>query len=46
MNARILYAAAPLALLLAGGANAQTVIQRPLELSQDQQTTVYRTIVV
>ncbi|MBZ0147808.1 MAG: DUF1236 domain-containing protein [Pseudorhodoplanes sp.] len=45
MNARILYAAAPLALLLAGGANAQTVIQRPLELSQDQQTTVYRTIV-
>ncbi len=46
MNARIFYAAAPLALLLATGANAQTVIQqRPLELNQGQQTTVYRTIV-
>jgi hypothetical protein len=45
MNARIFYAAAPLALLLAAGANAQTVLQRPLELTQDQQTTVYRTIV-
>ena len=45
MNARIFYAAAPLALLLATGANAQIVYQSPMDLTQDQQTTVYRTIV-
>lgn len=45
MNARIFYAAAPLALLLATGANAQIVYQDPMDLTQDQQTTVYRTIV-
>jgi hypothetical protein len=50
MNARIFLAAAPLALLLATGANAQIiyqspVYQSPMDLTQDQQTTVYRTIV-
>lgn len=45
MNARIFYTAAPLALLLATGAHAQTWVQEPLGLTQDQQTTVYRTIV-
>jgi hypothetical protein len=47
MNARIFYAVAPLAVLLSAGANAQSVIttERPLDLTQSQQTTVYRTIV-
>ena len=46
MNARILYAAVPLALLLATGANAQSVYHElRWTLTQDQQTTVYRTIV-
>jgi hypothetical protein len=53
MNARIFYAAAPLALLLATGANAQITYQSPWDLpyqspwglTQDEQTTVYRTII-
>src|SRR5436190_9297702 len=44
MNARILYAGVPLAIaMLSGPANAQTVVAPAL--TQDQQTTVYRTIV-
>jgi hypothetical protein len=47
MNARILYVGLPLAVtLLSAGAYAQTVVtDRPLQLTQNQQTTVYRTIV-
>jgi hypothetical protein len=44
MNARILYAGVPLAIaMLSGGASAQSVVAPGL--TQDQQTTVYRTIV-
>ena len=45
MNARIFYAAAPLALLLATGAHAQYWYESPLNLTQDQQNSVFRTIV-
>src|SRR6187431_3216313 len=46
MNTRILYAVLPLAALFSADAFAQTVVtQRAPQLTQDQQTTVYRTVV-
>ena len=46
MNTRIFYAVLPLAALFSADALAQTVVtQRAPQLTQDQQTTVYRTIV-
>jgi len=46
MNTRIFYAVLPLAALFSADAFAQTVVtQRAPQLTQDQQTTVYRTVV-
>lgn len=47
MNKRILYAGLPIAALVCGSANAQSVYTDPdiLQLTPSQQTTVYRTIV-
>ena len=46
MNTRIFYAVLPLAALVSADAFAQTVVtQRAPILTQDQQTTVYRTVV-